>query len=112
MLLKQMKMPLRVQKHNSDKFLYHNILKQLADHFRYAKVVSLFMHIQRRRMLFLCGIRLLYILIFYSAYNALILSIAATVFSYEPKAVSRKYPSPLGPNPDPGVPTTLAFSSK
>ena len=45
-------------------------------------------------------------------YNALILSIAATVFSYEPNAVRRKYPSPLGPNPDPGVPTTLAFSNK
>ena len=48
----------------------------------------------------------------FSYYNALILSIAATVFSYEPNAVSRKYPSPLGPNPDPGVPTTLAFSNK
>ena len=54
----------------------------------------------------------LILFLFFSYYNALILSIAATVFSYEPNAVSRKYPSPLGPNPDPGVPTTLAFSNK
>ncbi len=45
-------------------------------------------------------------------YNALILSNAATEFSYVPNAVSLKYPSPLGPNPDPGVPTTLAFSKR
>ena len=37
---------------------------------------------------------------------------AATEFSYVPNAVSLKYPSPLGPNPDPGVPTTLAFSKR
>ncbi len=29
-----------------------------------------------------------------------------------PNAVSLKYPSPLGPNPEPGVPTTFAFSSR
>ena len=34
-------------------------------------------------------------------YNALILSSALTVFSYEPNAVSLKYPSPLGPKPEP-----------
>lgn len=45
-------------------------------------------------------------------YNALILSSALTVFSYEPNAVSLKYPSPLGPKPEPGVPTTLAFSRR
>ena len=45
-------------------------------------------------------------------YIFLILSIAATVFSYVPNAVRRKYPSPLGPNPDPGVPTTFALSSR
>ena len=45
-------------------------------------------------------------------YNALILSNATTEFSYVPNAVSLKYPSPLGPNPDPGVPTTLAFSKR
>lgn len=41
-----------------------------------------------------------------------ILSIASIVFSLEPNAVSLKYPSPLGPKPTPGVPTTFAFSSK
>ena len=30
-------------------------------------------------------------------------------FLYVPKAVSLKYPSPLGPNPEPGVPTVFAF---
>ena len=45
-------------------------------------------------------------------YRLLILSTAFAVFSYVPNAVSRKYPSPLGPNPDPGVPTTPAFSSR
>ena len=46
------------------------------------------------------------------SYNALMRSRAASVFSYVPNAVSLKYPSPLGPNPDPGVPTTFAFSSR
>ena len=41
-----------------------------------------------------------------------ILSIASIVFSLEPNAVNLKYPSPLGPNPTPGVPTTFASSSK
>ena len=45
-------------------------------------------------------------------YILLIRSIASTVFSYVPKAVSRKYPSPLGPKPEPGVPTTFAVSSR
>jgi len=35
-----------------------------------------------------------------------ILCIASCTFSREPKAESRKYPSPLGPKPLPGVPTT------
>ena len=34
--------------------------------------------------------------------------IASMQFSCVPKAVSRKYPSPAGPNPTPGVPTTCA----
>ena len=37
---------------------------------------------------------------------------AFNVFSWEPNAVSRKYPSPLGPNPEPGVPTTFAFFNR
>ena len=37
------------------------------------------------------------------SYISWIRRIAAFVFSWLPKAVSRKYPSPLGPNPDPGV---------
>ena len=37
-----------------------------------------------------------------------ILSIASLVFSALPNAVRRKYPSPLGPKPLPGVPTTFA----
>ena len=37
---------------------------------------------------------------------------ARTVFSWVPKAVSLKYPSPLGPKPEPGVPTTFAFSKR
>ena len=41
-----------------------------------------------------------------------ILSIASLVFSALPNAVRRKYPSPLGPKPDPGVPTTLTVSSR
>ena len=39
-------------------------------------------------------------------------SIASLVFSKEPNAVSRKYPSPLGPKPLPGVPTMFSFSNK
>ena len=31
---------------------------------------------------------------------------ASSVDSQEPNAVRRKYPSPCGPKPDPGVPTT------
>ncbi len=38
-------------------------------------------------------------------------SIALTTFSLSAKAEKRKYPSPAGPNPDPGVPTTLASLS-
>ena len=49
---------------------------------------------------------------FTTIYISLILLIAATVFSCVPNAVRRKYPSPLGPNPEPGVPTTFAFSSR
>jgi hypothetical protein len=45
-------------------------------------------------------------------YNFFILSIASLVASWSPKAVSLKYPSPLGPNPEPGVPTTEALFSK
>ena len=45
-------------------------------------------------------------------YTFLILSIASIVFSLLPNAVNLKYPSPAGPNPTPGVPTTFAFSSK
>lgn len=37
----------------------------------------------------------------------LILSTASITFSRWPKADNRKYPSPLGPKPEPGVPTTL-----
>ena len=37
----------------------------------------------------------------------LIRSTASITFSRWPKADSRKYPSPLGPKPEPGVPTTL-----
>src|SRR5699024_163147 len=36
---------------------------------------------------------------------------ASTQSSCLPKAVSRIYPSPLGPKPTPGVPTTLASYS-
>ena len=39
------------------------------------------------------------------------LCIALFVFSAVLKAVSRKYPSPARPNPEPGVPTTLARPS-
>ena len=45
-------------------------------------------------------------------YIFLILSIAATVFSYVPNAVRRKYPSPCAPKPEPGVPTMCAFSRR
>ena len=40
-----------------------------------------------------------------------ILSIASIVFSLLPKAANLKYPSPLGPNPTPGVPTTATSFS-
>lgn len=40
------------------------------------------------------------------------LSMAALVASSVLKAVSLKYPSPQGPKPDPGVPTTPAFSRR
>ena len=61
-----------------------------------------------------CPIGLFYGYIFKNIINyiLLILSIASTVFSYEPNAVSLKYPSPLGPKPEPGVPSTLAFSRR
>ena len=36
---------------------------------------------------------------------------ASADFSGSPKAVNRKYPSPPGPKPLPGVPTTAHFSS-
>jgi hypothetical protein len=36
------------------------------------------------------------------------LSIASKTFSLDAKAENLKYPSPDGPNPEPGVPTTLA----
>jgi len=39
-----------------------------------------------------------------------ILSIASLVFSALPNAVRRKYPSPLGPKPDPGVPYDIKQS--
>ena len=39
------------------------------------------------------------------------LCIASSVFSLLPKPVNLKYPSPLGPNPTPGVPTILASFS-
>ncbi len=42
---------------------------------------------------------------------ALIRSTACFVASASPKAVRRTYPSPLGPNPAPGVVATLARSS-
>ena len=38
-------------------------------------------------------------------------SMAARVFSWVLNAVRRKYPSPAGPNPEPGVPATPALSS-
>ncbi len=38
--------------------------------------------------------------------------IASTEFSYVPNAVRRKKCSPLGPKPEPGVPTTLALASR
>ena len=41
----------------------------------------------------------------------IILSIASSIFSLSPKAVSLKYPSPLGPKPTPGVPTTPVLFS-
>ena len=44
--------------------------------------------------------------------NLLIRSTASIVFSRLPKAVSLKYPSPLGPKPEPGVPTTFTSSSR
>ena len=46
---------------------------------------------------------------FFSCYFRflLILSTASITLSRLPKAESRKYPSPLGPKPLPGVPTTL-----
>ena len=40
------------------------------------------------------------------------LSIEINVFSKELKAVKRKYPSPFGPNPLPGVPTIFALVNK
>ena len=46
----------------------------------------------------LCFLSYLYIL-------DAILSIASIVFDLLPNAVNLKYPSPLGPNPTPGVPT-------
>ena len=45
------------------------------------------------------------ILLYFPKY-ALMRATAFSVFSAEPNAVKRKYPSPLGPNPSPGVPTT------
>ena len=39
-------------------------------------------------------------------------SIASFVASWAPNAVSLKYPSPLGPKPAPGVPTTCALESR
>src|SRR5512133_648610 len=39
-------------------------------------------------------------------------SIAFTTFALSAKAEKRKYPSPEGPKPDPGVPTTFASLSK
>ena len=38
-------------------------------------------------------------------------STASSVFFRLPKALRRKYPSPEGPKPDPGVPTTCASAS-
>jgi len=46
---------------------------------------------------------------FYYFFIFLILWIASSVFSFVPNPVNLKYPSPLGPNPTPGVPTTFAF---
>ena len=51
-------------------------------------------------------------ILFANFYMLFILSIASIVFSLLPNAVSLKYPSPLGPKPTPGVPTTFAFSNK
>ena len=44
----------------------------------------------------------------YFVFKARIRLIASFVFSCVPKPVRRKYPSPLAPNPEPGVPTTCA----
>ncbi len=41
-----------------------------------------------------------------------ILAIASVVASWVAKAVRRKYPSPLGPKPTPGVPTTWHSSNR
>ena len=97
MLLKRTKTLRKVQKHN---FTFNIYKKRIP-------VGILFLIITEPLRHIICLRGSVYI-----SYNALILSIAATVFSYEPNAVRRKYPSPLGPNPDPGVPTTLAFSNK
>ena len=51
------------------------------------------------------------ILYFYFLYNCFILATASIVFSLVLNAVNLKYPSPCGPNPLPGVPTTFTSSS-
>src|SRR6266849_8840111 len=40
--------------------------------------------------------------------RVVIRSTASSVSPREPNAVRRKYPSPVGPNPEPGMPTTCA----
>ena len=49
--------------------------------------------------------------IFFVYSSGAIRSMASAVSSAVPKAVRRRKPSPLGPKPSPGVPTTAASSS-
>ena len=46
-----------------------------------------------------------------AAYKDRMRRTASSADSRDPNAVRRKYPSPLGPNPEPGVPTTCTVSS-
>ena len=61
-------------------------------------------------MLILLLCMLTFFLSFYHSMS-IILFIATIEFSCVPNAVNLKYPSPDGPNPLPGVPTTFAFSN-
>ena len=59
-----------------------------------------------------CTVMFPFYLLCYFCSTPFMRATASFVFFLSPNAVSRKKPSPLLPNPAPGVPTTLAFSKK